>query len=56
MDGIEVADVPDTFAEAIRIYEMGPTAYAQKVAFDASKEADQLRADLDYMMLLGGLT
>ena len=27
LDGIEVADVPDTYAEAVRIYEMGREAY-----------------------------
>lgn len=27
LDGIEVADVPDTYAEAVKIYEMGQVAY-----------------------------
>lgn len=27
LDGIEVADVPDTYAEAVRVYEMGQVAY-----------------------------
>ncbi len=27
LDGIEVADVPDTYAEAVKIYEMGQAAY-----------------------------
>lgn len=27
LDGIEVADVPDTYAEAVKLYEMGQAAY-----------------------------
>lgn len=54
MDGLEVTDVPDTYAEAVKLYEMGEAAYQRQVAFDAAKRADQLRADLDYVMLMGG--
>lgn len=30
LDGIEVADVPDTYGEAVRIYEMGQAAYERE--------------------------
>lgn len=30
LDGIEVADVPDTYAEAVMLYEMGQAAYEQE--------------------------
>lgn len=55
LDGIEVADVPDTYAAAVEIYEMGREAWERRAAFEESKKADQLRADLDYVMLMGGL-
>ncbi len=29
LDGIEVDDVPDTFSEAVKIYEMGQAAYEE---------------------------
>lgn len=56
MDGIEVEDVPDTFSEAVKIYEMGQDAYQRKKAFDTAKDTEKLRADLDYVMLMGGLS
>ncbi len=31
MDGIEIADVPDTYAEAVTIYEMGQAAYEEQL-------------------------
>lgn len=55
MDGLEVADVPDTYAAAVKIYQMGEAEYRRWVAFEEKKRADQLRADLDYVMLMGGL-
>lgn len=55
LDGIIVADVPNTFAEAIKIYELGQDGYERMLAFEASKKNEQLRADLDYVMLMGGL-
>lgn len=56
MDGLEVADVPDTYAAALEVYQMGQEAWERKTAFEASKRAEQLRADLDFVMLIGGLT
>lgn len=32
LDGIEVDDVPDTYAEAVKIYEMGEMAYKELIA------------------------
>lgn len=55
LDGLEVADVDDTYAEAVKIYEMGKEAYERKLAFEQSKKSEQLRADLDYVMLMEGL-
>ena len=55
LDGIVVADTPNTFAEAIKIYELGQAGYEKMLAFEASKKNEQLRADLDYVMLMGGL-
>lgn len=31
LDGIEVADVPDTYAEAVKIFEMGEEAYKKSL-------------------------
>lgn len=56
MDGLEVEDVPDTYAAAVEVYQMGREAWERKAAFEASKRAEQLRADLDFVMLMGGLT
>lgn len=47
MDGIEVADVPDTFSEAVRIYEMGEAAYLEEL--NQPTEADYL-VELDYRL------
>lgn len=38
LDGIEVADVPDTFAEAIKIYDMGQAAYVELLNTPTSEE------------------
>ncbi len=51
LDGIRVADVPDTYAEAVRICEMGQEAFEAETRSNA---VEKLRADLDYVMLMGG--
>lgn len=56
MDGLAMPDVPDTYAAALEVYQMGEAEYRRKMAFEAAKRADQLRADLDFVMLMGGLT
>lgn len=38
LGGIEVADVPDTYAEAVRIYEMGREAYEAELAKPTPEE------------------
>lgn len=38
LDGIEVADVPDTYAEAVKIYEMGQAAYEAERAKPTPEE------------------
>lgn len=38
LDGIEVADVPDTYAEAVRIYEMEREAYEAELAKPTPEE------------------
>lgn len=55
MDGLEVADVPDTYAEAMRIYELGQEAYTRQADLKQRSQSEQLRADLDYIMLMEGL-
>lgn len=55
LDGIVVADMPNTFAAALKIYELGQDGYERMLAFETSKKNQQLRADLDYVMLMGGL-
>ena len=50
MGGIEVADVPDTMAEAIKIYEMGQAAYEKlkptPTLESLEKENDLLKAQV----------
>lgn len=49
LDGIEVADVPDTFAEAIKIYEMGESAYNNtKNSFTAEDMLNALVGGMSY--------
>ena len=40
MDGMEVADVPDTYAEAIKIYALGEQAYKQQVESSKKQGAE----------------
>lgn len=47
LDGIEVADVPDTFAEAIKIYEMGQAAY-QELLNTPTPEEDTMAMMIDH--------
>jgi hypothetical protein len=47
LDGIEVSDVPDTFAEAIKIYEMGQTAY-QELLNTPTPEEDTMAMMIDH--------
>ena len=39
MDGIEVADVPDTYAEALRILDFGKEAYEKEKQDAADKDS-----------------
>lgn len=55
LDGLEVPDVPDTFAAAQEIADMGQAAYNAKLAREAAQSSEQLRADVDYVMLMEGL-
>lgn len=56
MDGMEVADVPDTYAEAIKIYALGEQAYKQQVESSKKQGAEQLRADIDFISAMTGVT
>ena len=47
LDGIEVADVPDTFAEAVKIYEMGQAAY-QELLNTPTPEEDTMAMMVDH--------
>jgi len=55
MDGITVPDSTDPYAEAIKIYEMGEATYKARQTLAEKSKNEQLRADLDYVMLMGGL-
>lgn len=37
MDGLEVADVPDTYAEAVRVYQSGKSAYLNSLYIQLSE-------------------
>lgn len=39
MDGIEVADVPDTYSEALRILDIGKEAYEKEKQDAADKDS-----------------
>lgn len=56
MDGLEVADVPDTYAEAMRIYSLGEQVYKQQVEDSKKQNAEQLRADIDFLSIMTGVT
>ena len=56
MDGLEVADVPDTYAEAMRIYSLGEQVYKQQVEDSKKRNAEQLRADIDFLSVMTGVT
>lgn len=56
MDGLEVADVPDTYAEAMRIYSLGEQVYKQQIEDNKKRNAEQLRADIDFLSIMTGVT
>lgn len=47
LDGIEVSDVPDTFAEAVKIHEMGQAAY-QELLNTPTPEEDTMAMMVDH--------
>lgn len=47
LDGIEVADVPDTYAEAVKLYEMGGDGWLAKVKEE--KQAENNAALAEYL-------
>lgn len=53
LDGIEVADVPDTFGEAVRIYEMGEAAYRSELD-KLTPEQELAAMKANWETLLGG--
>lgn len=55
MDGIEVPDVPDTRAAADAIYKMGKEAWEFQKQLETAQRPEKLRADIDYVMLMGGI-
>lgn len=55
LDGVQVPDVPDTFTEAVKIYEMGQEAYLLKSASDFAERNVQLRADIDFIAVMQGV-
>lgn len=54
MDGIEVADVPDTYAEAQKVYSAGEQAYLDSKSMPTdSQRLDALESAMLSMMTLG---
>lgn len=56
MDGLEVEDVPDTYAEAMKICALGEEAYKQQVEDTKKQGLAQLRADIDFLSAMTGVT
>lgn len=56
LDGLEMPDVPDTYGEAVKVFEMGQAAYAQKLLLEANAKREQLRADIDFISLMTGVS
>lgn len=54
MDGIQVTG-NNPWEQAVVIYEMGEEAYKASLRREQSTNPEQLRADLDYVMLMGGV-
>ena len=55
MDGLTVLEgTGSPYNEAVRIAELGEDAYLREVARAKSTDTAQLRADVDYIMLMGG--
>lgn len=54
MDGIEIADVPDTYAEAQKVYSAGEQAYLDSKSMPTdSQRLDALESAMLSMMTLG---
>lgn len=56
MDGMEVANTSDSYAEAMKIYELGEQAYNRKIADQKKQDVAQLRADIDFLSAMTGVT
>lgn len=54
MDGIEVADVPDTYGEATRVYKAGQSAYEKEKKMPS--DSDRLSALESAMLSMMGVT
>ncbi len=53
MDGMEVADVPDTYEEAVKIYEMGQEAWeTQQNTPTAAEDSAAMLVDHEYRLTL----
>lgn len=55
LEGLEVPNSSNPMIEAIELYKLGENGYKQKLLFEENKRNEQLRADIDYIMLMGGL-
>lgn len=53
MDGIQVADIPDTYGEAVKLYEMGREAYeAALQAPTPEEDSTEMLVDHEYRLTL----
>ena len=53
LDGIEVDDVPDTFSEAVKIYEMGQAAYEEFLKTPTPEEDNMaMMVDHEYRLTI----
>ena len=50
MDGLEMPDVPNTYAEAVKVYEMGREAYERSLI--QATELDIIQAQVTYTAMM----
>lgn len=54
IDGIETPDASNTFAEAVKIYDMGQAAYETQQQ-TPKDNIERLRADIDFLAVMTGV-
>jgi len=54
MDGMELSVASNPMNEAVKLYHLGQAGYEAQCRREASQKPEKVRADIDYMMLMGG--